>query len=339
MADSINQQLLSNINTNNQTVAAQNHAAQGGDPANKLFDDFTDFLTLLTVQLQNQDPLSPLETSEFTNQLVGFAGVEQQLAQTEQLKAVTTSLATQNQISAVSYVGYNVEYEGQEFSLQGDTAKVSYQLPENIGGATLSILDEEGALVAAYHVPHKDLAGKKQDFVWDGYRVVETDNARVFRLVPPAPGQDPQAVFDFKLPRNTDNAQIHIRDANGVIVRSDSLIVNERRQTYKWDAQGTINGVNATMPSGTYSYEIEATAATGGPPLIDKPTLYEIMPIGNYQVAISLLPATGQDGVEGTTKYYSKSRAVGIETKDGNITLKLATGKELAMSDVLSAEL
>ena len=102
----------------------------------------TDFLTLLTTQLQYQDPLSPLETAEFTNQLVGFAGVEQQLAQTEQLKSMTATFKLHNRVpSAISHIGLNVEHEGDEFSLEGaKTQTLAISLPKDTGRATLKHL-------------------------------------------------------------------------------------------------------------------------------------------------------------------------------------------------------
>ena len=78
MTQSVNDSLLKNINQNNTRTNAD---VQAADKKKQLFDDFDDFLKLLTTQLQHQDPLSPLETAEFTNQLVGFANVEQQVAQ------------------------------------------------------------------------------------------------------------------------------------------------------------------------------------------------------------------------------------------------------------------
>ena len=53
-----------------------------------LAEDFAQFLTLLTVQLQNQDPLSPMDTTEFTNQLVAFTGVEQQINTNQKLDSL-----------------------------------------------------------------------------------------------------------------------------------------------------------------------------------------------------------------------------------------------------------
>src|SRR3979490_3040695 len=53
-----------------------------------LAGNFQTFLTLLTTQLQNQNPLDPLDTNQFTQQLVQFAGVEQQLKSKDQLKSL-----------------------------------------------------------------------------------------------------------------------------------------------------------------------------------------------------------------------------------------------------------
>ena len=66
----------------------QQHQQDGLDTTTGIADNFQTFLTLLTTQLQNQNPLDPLDTNQFTQQLVQFAGVEQQLKQNEQLKAL-----------------------------------------------------------------------------------------------------------------------------------------------------------------------------------------------------------------------------------------------------------
>ena len=70
-----------------------------------LADNFETFLTLLTAQLRNQDPLSPMDSTQFTNQLVQFSGVEQQLKTNDLL----STLAENNRLSAgataVAYLG------------------------------------------------------------------------------------------------------------------------------------------------------------------------------------------------------------------------------------------
>ena len=62
--------------------------------SNKLSDDFDNFLTLLTTQLQNQDPLEPMDSNEFTQQLVQFTEVEQSIATNKNLEQILTSLCS-----------------------------------------------------------------------------------------------------------------------------------------------------------------------------------------------------------------------------------------------------
>src|SRR5213595_3600841 len=68
-------------------------------------DNFQTFLTLLTTQLQNQNPLDPLDTNQFTQQLVQFAGVEQQLKSNDQLKSLVEIEKSAQATAALAYVG------------------------------------------------------------------------------------------------------------------------------------------------------------------------------------------------------------------------------------------
>src|SRR5687768_11921275 len=76
-------------------------------------DNFDTFLNILTTQLKNQNPLDPLDTNQFTQQLVQFTGVEQQLKTNEFLE--TLMLSTQNtaKSEAVSYIGKQVTASGR----------------------------------------------------------------------------------------------------------------------------------------------------------------------------------------------------------------------------------
>ena len=85
----------------------------------QLAEDFSQFLSLLTVQLQNQDPLSPMETNEFTNQLVAFTGVEQQINTNQKLDdLVSLGLGTSFSAS-LNYVGLDVSYLSSETFFDG----------------------------------------------------------------------------------------------------------------------------------------------------------------------------------------------------------------------------
>ena len=133
--------------------------------AKTLNQNFDQFLTLLTVQLKNQDPLSPMDSTQFTNQLVSFSGVEQQIKTNDNLsKLVSLTNASQTTLG-LSYIGLNVDMEGSQFKYTSGNAKMSYTLPSDAATNTLNIIDANGNTVYT----HKgDAAKGKHEFVWDG---------------------------------------------------------------------------------------------------------------------------------------------------------------------------
>ena len=131
----------------------------------KLSGNLDNFLTILTTQLQFQDPLSPLDTHEFTNQLVLFTSVEQQVQQNKSLESLVTLQKNSVALGAVSYIGQVVEANGATTNLEDGVAKTSYFLPKNALTARLTITNIEGDVVLNRDIPAE--AGFHQ-FVWDG---------------------------------------------------------------------------------------------------------------------------------------------------------------------------
>ena len=124
------------------------------------------FLTLLTTQLQNQDPLEPMDSSEFTNQLVQFSQVEQQIRTNSQLEDLVTLQDLSLTSIALGYIGMNVEIEGDTFDYASGNYEFAYNIPA--GGSTdttIKIYDEDGQLVRSYQ---GDIAQGKHKIVWDG---------------------------------------------------------------------------------------------------------------------------------------------------------------------------
>src|SRR5438309_9773819 len=80
-------------------------------------DNFQTFLTLLTTQLQNQNPLDPLDTNQFTQQLVQFAGVEQQLKTNDQLTTLVSLQQTAQSTQALGFVGKTAVVDGSTTNL------------------------------------------------------------------------------------------------------------------------------------------------------------------------------------------------------------------------------
>ena len=131
----------------------------------KLNEDLNRFLTLLVTQLQNQDPLDPLDATEFTSQLVQFASVEQQIFQNSNLEKLL-NLQETNQISQmVDFIGKRVEYFGQELSLEKGNAEFSYVMPSGVVDANVNISNSAGLNV---FFAKGDATAGKHTVIWDG---------------------------------------------------------------------------------------------------------------------------------------------------------------------------
>ena len=83
----------------------------------QLADNFNSFLTLLTTQLQNQDPLDPLDTNQFTQQLVEFTSVQQQVDMNTNMQTLISLQQTSEASSAMQYLGANVTLSGSTATL------------------------------------------------------------------------------------------------------------------------------------------------------------------------------------------------------------------------------
>ncbi|MBP5856103.1 hypothetical protein KAJ83_03720 [Marivibrio halodurans] len=156
-----------------------------------LTDNFDNFLTILTTQLQNQDPLSPMDTHEFTNQLVAFAGVEQSVRQSGQLDQLISLNRGNEAMGAVSYIGQTVTADYNEFNFNGtDPVELSYTLPKDAKSAAMQVYTSEGDLVTV--IPADKTAGNHK-VTWDGKTLLGEDM--------------PEGVYSFQLGAIDENEE------------------------------------------------------------------------------------------------------------------------------------
>ena len=131
----------------------------------KLAKDLNSFLTLLTSQLKNQDPLSPMDSTEFTNQLTSFAQVEQQINMNSNLSSLI-GLSQQSIVSsAVNYIGKTIEGESKQVPLQNGQLKAAYGLSAEAKSVSLVVRDDTGNIV--FSKVGKTTQGV-HEFNWDG---------------------------------------------------------------------------------------------------------------------------------------------------------------------------
>ena len=138
---------------------------QVGSGLQSLTSNFQTFLSLLTTQLRNQDPLSPVDSNQFTQQLVQMSGVQQQLL----TNGLLTSLVGQGQnglASGASYIGKTVQAQSATATLTGHQANWTYQLASNAASAQLEIDDAAGN--AVWSGPAPAMTAGAHSFSWNG---------------------------------------------------------------------------------------------------------------------------------------------------------------------------
>jgi len=126
-------------------------------------DNFQTFLTLLTTQLQHQNPMDPLDTNQFTQQLVQFAGIEQQLKSNEQLKSLVDIEKSAQATQALVYVGNTVAVDGSKAAFD-KSATWNFQTDKDTS-AKITITSSTGQ--TAYSGNFTMTKGNSR-FVWDG---------------------------------------------------------------------------------------------------------------------------------------------------------------------------
>ena len=148
----------SNSNTNQ--VTSSKDSALGKD----------DFLNLLVAQLQNQDPLNPMDSTAFTSQLAEFSSLEQLSNVNENLEYLQMYQASINNAQAVSFIGKNIDALGSSIQLEsGENQDIHFELSQDSSSVVINIYDEAGSFVK--YIENGPLGEGKQGVEWDG-----TDN-------------------------------------------------------------------------------------------------------------------------------------------------------------------
>ncbi len=131
----------------------------------RLGDNFESMLKMLTVQLQNQDPLAPMDTTDFTNQIAHFTHVELASSMNKKLNELISLQKTNSLLLTTSFVGKEAEADVKYVQFTGDPVELSYHLPAEMKKARLLIKTLSGNIVDVQEVPAK--AGY-QTFSWKG---------------------------------------------------------------------------------------------------------------------------------------------------------------------------
>ncbi|HEY8697798.1 MAG TPA: flagellar hook capping FlgD N-terminal domain-containing protein [Rhizomicrobium sp.] len=156
----------------------------------ELSGNFNTFLTLLTTQLQNQDPLNPMDSSQFTQQLVEFSQVEQQIDTNKNLQTLIALGQANTLSSATNYLGKTITITTGNGALQDSSCSWRYALGADSSNTTLTVSDSNGKVV---YSGAGETASGGHDFTWDG-----KDNAG---------NQMPDGVYKLSVTATTSDGQ------------------------------------------------------------------------------------------------------------------------------------
>jgi flagellar basal-body rod modification protein FlgD len=141
-------------------------AADLASGASSLGTSYQTFLTLLTTQLQNQDPSSPMDPNQFTTELVQMTGVQQQLLSNQLLQQLVNAAPSSGVSNAVSLIGKEVTATSATSTLANGQASWSYTLPQAASSATVSVSNSSGQVVYSGTAP--SFSAGTSSFAWNG---------------------------------------------------------------------------------------------------------------------------------------------------------------------------
>jgi flagellar basal-body rod modification protein FlgD len=167
-----------------------------------------DFLTLLVAQLQAQDPLNPMDSTDFTAQLAQFSALEQLQNVNTNLGTLGTSQAIQTNAGAVDFIGKQITALGNEVDIDdGQSSAIQFNLSGNAATVFVHIYDENGNYVR--ELESGALSAGQQEISWDGYDYL-----------------------DGQVPNGTYNYEVTALDGDGQSVNVTTFV------------NGTVTGVN-----------------------------------------------------------------------------------------------
>jgi flagellar basal-body rod modification protein FlgD len=134
------------LSTSGSTAATQ----VASNSAQQFSKDYNTFLKMLTTQLQNQDPLEPMDTKDFTQQLVQYSGVEQSIRANDKLEKILATQQANTTSAALGYLGKDVDAEGSRILLRDGAAGFQYLAEQDPDSVSVQVLDSKGKTVRTF---------------------------------------------------------------------------------------------------------------------------------------------------------------------------------------------
>lgn len=184
------------------------------------------FLKLLLTELQNQDPMNPLEGRDFIAQLATLAQVEQMRKTNESLEILLQYQSSINNAQAVSLLGKKVRAAGDEFTYSGANVELSFYLEQNAASTDVKIYDSQGKIVRTMSLGAQNEG--LVNFKWDG---LDNDGNKIpngnYKFEVAAKDEDGNSVFAQTLMEGVVSGLSFDADGLHLIVNGQKISLSE----------------------------------------------------------------------------------------------------------------
>lgn len=138
----------------NPAAASASSASPSSSTSNAISSEFETFIRLLTSQVRNQDPLAPLDSTQFVEQLATFSTLEQQVLSNKNLGSIAGMIGDLHALAAGEWLGQAVMVESSWVPFSGEPIDFGADLPSDIDRAALTVRDSEGNTIWTEDIDH-----------------------------------------------------------------------------------------------------------------------------------------------------------------------------------------
>ncbi|WP_181708070.1 flagellar hook assembly protein FlgD [Chthonobacter rhizosphaerae] len=156
---------MATVGSSTGSTGTTTQTSSSASATQKVLANYDTFLSLLTTQLRVQNPLEPMDAEKFTEQLVQFSAVEQQIQTNKNLEAMLSALVSGSALNLVNYIGKTIEAESSTTKLENGQALWKVSAASAAPRSTATIRNSAGAVVFSGPV---DLTSGENTYAWDG---------------------------------------------------------------------------------------------------------------------------------------------------------------------------
>lgn len=256
-----NSALVNKLNAELKNDGSQAPKTESEIAAEEASLNFNTFLTMLSVQLQNQDPLNPMDGTQFTEQLATFSSLEQQIKGNSYLEQLSQANDFSQQALAVSYIGKDALIKGNVTATDGESDIIlNYTLESGAASSTIELVDAEGTKVAT--IEGTNYVGRNE-VVWDSTgddgEPVEPGFYKIFITSYDAEGtavSSKSYTYGRVVAVEGDSDSLIVTAADGRVSKFDDIIMVKEGASYE-----AANGAGTGSPDETGAEEEEPSSS------------------------------------------------------------------------------